>query len=146
MVCRELQSRFLQHCRVGDRVPSIYSFCLVTRHLHRRATRHAGTLKVADGCASKVVDQSARNSSVLASLSPSPAKILYASFVRMNKNPRDDARLFALDRLDHFPLSLKDGSHLRREGKFTTFAIFRFAGVQTQPTLDQIDVAPLPGQ
>jgi hypothetical protein len=53
----------------------------------------------------------------------------------LNKHPGDDAPLLALNRPDDFPLSLKDRSHIGREGKFAALAILRLARVEAQPTL-----------
>src|ERR1700686_126170 len=132
--------------RIGDRVAAIHGFRLVAGHSHRRATRYAGTLQVADRRATKIVDQPAGDAGVSAGLTPSPAKVLDTAAIWLNKHPGDDARLLALNRPDDFPLSLEDRAHLGREGKFAAVTILRLAGVEAQPTFGQIDVTPLPAQ
>jgi len=80
----------------------------VTRHLHSRAARYTGSLKVADGGAPKIMYQPTGYARILAPLGPSSTKVFDTSAIGVNKHPRDDARVFALDRLDHFPLCLED--------------------------------------
>ena len=100
---RELNRRLLQHSRIGDRVAAIDGFRLVTRHSHRRATRHACALQVADRGATKIVDQPAGDAGVSAGRTPSPTKVLDTAAIRLNEHPGDDARLLALNRPDDFP-------------------------------------------
>jgi hypothetical protein len=61
----------------------------------------------------------------------------------LDEYPRDDARLLALNPPDDIPLSLEDRAHIGREGEFAALPVLRLAGVEAQPTFNQIHVAPL---
>src|SRR2546422_921419 len=101
MESRELHRRFLQHSRVGDRIPSINRLGLVTGHSHRSATGYPSTFKITDRGPAEVMDKPAGDARSFASVGPRAAEVLDCTSVRMNKNPRDHAGMLTLDCLDH---------------------------------------------
>ena len=51
----ELGGRFFHGPFIGDGIPTINGFSLVSDHFHRVATRNTGALKIADGGSAKIM-------------------------------------------------------------------------------------------
>jgi hypothetical protein len=142
---RELDRRLLKRSGIPDRIPSINRFSLVTRHSHCGAARHPGALKIADRSATEIVDQPARNSSLLTSLRLRTSEILDTPTIEVDKNPGNYARSFSFTNLDNSPLSLKHFEQFKSKGEFSSSAVLALARIEPYPAIREIQVAPLTG-
>jgi len=149
----ELLSGFLQHRRIGDRIAPINRLGLVTSHAHGRRAGDASAFEIAHGCPAKVMNETTWQQSIFARLLPSAAKILDATSgyraapaaKRMHEHPRYNRTCCLRDLSNIFALRFQDSSQFGRERKIAALGVLRFTRFKPEPTIFEIDVAPLTG-
>ena len=142
MECGELRGALFEYGLIYNSVAPIDCFGFVSRHFHRRGTRHASPLQISHSGPAEVMRNAAGESGSPACALPRCPKVLDLLAVAM-KQPRNNPACRQFEIAGALKLPAQDSAQFWREREEPPFPIFRLARLKAQPAVFQVEMVTL---